>query len=182
MQAPSNSSGLELVGEYAGKFRSWRWKNVVFFGWATSICTPGAEAYATLMDSLSKSTRPGKLSAIHLVAKNLTLPELEPRAIVTEVLRVHGEQLACVGAVVEGTGFWLSAMRSFTTGLLALSARPFEMRMHGELDELLAWFPQAHKRRTGVELGSAELRQHLETARAWCQHGAAAHDPRDPAP
>jgi hypothetical protein len=182
VQGPANAGGPQRVGEYDGDFRAWRWKNVAFFGWIAPSCTPAARAYAALVDSMVKSAGPTKLSMIHVVAKNLSLPVAEPRAIVSEVLRVQSAHLACVAALVEGTGFWLSAMRSYTTSLLALTTRGFEMRMHGEVDELLGWFPQAHQRRTGIELGGAELRGHIEAARLWCRGGRPDSTRDGPAP
>ena len=62
--------------------------------------------------------------------------------------------LRCVAAVVEGTGFWGSAMRSMmgNAHLAAHSETSSVMRIHGSIDEVMSWLPAEHARRTGVVL------------------------------
>ena len=48
--------------------------------------------------------------------------------------------------------------------LRVFAPRKFELRLHGAVDEVVAWLPSAHQRQTQVELPAAALREWLRQA------------------
>jgi hypothetical protein len=53
------------------------------------------------------------------------------------------------------------------TSMRLLSPRSFDLRLHGTIAELVAWVPEAHAERTGVELDREQLHGLLEEAYGW---------------
>jgi hypothetical protein len=65
---------------------------------------------------------------------------------------------------VGGGGFWASTQRSVITAMRLASRRAFEMRIHAEAEEIVAWLPTAHEKRNGVVLDPARLLEILRQA------------------
>jgi hypothetical protein len=144
-----------------GAFIFGAWKNVFIGVWESQATMPAVDRMfrATM---LLNELHPMGRSTIHVVAHGAALPASDVRAHFANVLKKNAENLACVGVVVVGTGFWTSALRSFVTGLRWLAPRSFELRMNGSVQELAKWLPAEHARRTGVELDKRRLIQVID--------------------
>lgn len=102
-----------------------------------------------------------KFSSIHLVIKRAPLPGAEVRAAYKEMLRRYSDRLACASLLLEGDGFWASAVRAFLTGILMFERRA-EVRTFGHLEPLVEWMAQMHTAETDGRLTPGELRLALE--------------------
>ena len=158
------SGELAQVGEAAGVHRVWVWKNILIVTWFGKATAEAAEALGPVFSDAYTRTGSDKLSFIHVVANNLSLPDGETRQAILELAQAFENRIACVGVVVRGSGFWASAIRSFITGIRVMLPRAFDLRMHAEISELAEWFPEEHARKTGMKLESSELLQQVERA------------------
>lgn len=141
------------------------WKNVGIHIWTRQATL----ALVDQLDVLSEAfvpLHPRGISSIHVVAKNAPLPDEVVRDRFLEVADRFAKQLACVGHVVEGSGFWASALQSFITGVHWLSRRPFKFQICTSISAVAQWLPEPHWQRTGVSFESRELRRALEYVRA----------------
>jgi hypothetical protein len=146
-------------------FRSW--KNVMVAVWESQGTIAGIDRF---FDGVSQMPRTAeKRSDIHVITEGARLPEAKVREYFVQAIRHHETDLACVAVIVEGSGFWASALRSFVTGLYWLAPRSFDFRLHGSVDELVKRLPNVHERLTGVHLDRVRLQRLLE---GWTSSGA----------
>jgi hypothetical protein len=157
---------LSIVGEHAGVFRLGSWQDVCVCTWSGQ---PTVAVVATLFELLGKlrEQRAVRRSYAHLIPDGLGLPDGPTRSAMIKIMREFETQLACVGMVIGGTGFWASAMRNAAIGLRVLAPRSFDYSMFATEAELLDWLPDAHQKQTGVVLSRAELASVLAEARRW---------------
>ena len=100
---------------------------------------------------------PNGISVVHLVKGNIALPDPPTREAFVRLMKSSNGALACVAVVVGGAGFWASAARSLVTGMRVLARGQFDMRLHGDIAEVVKWLPEKHAARTGVHMDSAQL-------------------------
>jgi hypothetical protein len=105
---------------------------------------------------------PNGISTIHLVKGNLALPDQPTREAFVRLMKSSNSALACVAVVVGGSGFWASAARSLITGMRVLARGSFDMRLHGDIAEVVKWLPEKHAARTGLHMDPAQLSEALE--------------------
>lgn len=110
--------------------------------------------------------RYASVSAVHVAASDIGLPSSEVRSALLEMMARYGPHTACLAVVLEGSGFWASAMRSVITGMRMLAPRAFAMRIHDDIADACAWLPFEHEKRTGVALDPEGLRQAVLRARS----------------
>jgi hypothetical protein len=140
------------------------WKNVAIHVWTKRATLPLVDKLEALSASFV-AMHPEGISSIHIIAKNAPLPSGEVRDRFLEVANRFAKQLACIGHVVEGSGFWASALQSFLTGLHWLSRRTFEFRICSSISAVAYWLPELHAQRTGVTFEGGELEQAVEQVR-----------------
>jgi hypothetical protein len=157
---------IELVSESPGINQVWLWRNIMFVAWQGQAEAELVRKLGPLTRELLPRTRAQKLSYIHLVRNSLALPDAETRDALLDLSREYVHQTACVAAIIEGGGFWASAIRGFITGIRVLAPRELSVRMHKSTTELLAWFPEEHARLTGVEIDPSELIRQVEHVRS----------------
>jgi hypothetical protein len=130
--------------------------------WESQATMTAVDRMVRASNTLNSAWPTGR-SNIHIIADGAGLPTPEVRAHFIDLMKIHAEELACVGVVVGGTGFWTSALRSFVTGLRWLAPRTFDFRLFGTVHEVARWLPPEHAKRTAVNLDSRRLVQILET-------------------
>ena len=147
---------LRLLDEEPGAFQFFAWRNITIFVWLT---TPEAAHIDRLvkMGEARIASASGKLSDVHLVTREVGLPDADARAALLEASRAGGPHLAAVAVWLAGSGFWASAVRSFVTGMNVVLREPFELRMFAELEELTEWLPAVHESRTGIAISPPRL-------------------------
>jgi hypothetical protein len=122
-----------------------------------------AQGTGPLIDELARVTAafarkyPRGFSSVHVISKGLPLATSEARDRLLALIRRYGEQLACVGTVLEGSGFWASATRSFIVGLHILSPTPLKLQIYASAREVAAWLVEPHAQRTGVIFEPQEI-------------------------
>lgn len=141
-------------------------RNIVVIVWWGSATGPAVERLAQITARM-RDTHPEKVSHIHLVRDRAGFPNSDARNAFVKIMREHADGIANCAAVVGGTGFWASTMRSAITSMRLLSPRSFEMRLHGTSAEMLEWLPDAHELRTTVPLAPQLLRSILDQAEHW---------------
>jgi hypothetical protein len=140
------------------------WKNVALHVW-TVQATPAMVAKLDEFSRVFISAHPEGISAIHIIAKGAPLPDKEVREQLREVSDRYSKHLACVCHIVEGSGFWASALQSFLTGLHWLSQRSFSLHICGDIVAAAQWVPTPHALQTKVTFAPAELEDALRFVR-----------------
>jgi hypothetical protein len=154
---------LSVLGVEPGAFTVYAWLNMTFVVWSG----PASAASVAHLDRLTVQSRekyPRGGSAVHIVRGQVALPSTEARQGFVRLTNDYGDWLAGVAVVIGGSGFWASTMRSVVTAMRMLGSRAFEMRIHGTVDEVVEWLPAVHFKKSGVQVGSAELLTALRQA------------------
>ena len=157
---------LRVVGEFPGVFRLGIWNDVFLGAWFGGATGAAAEALVEIVER--NRPEPGaKRSYIHLVPQGMGLPDAAARSGFQRLMKTHAEEMACVAIIIEGTGFWASAMRNVAIGLRVVAPRSFAYRMFGSAQELLEWFPEAHAQHTGKHWTASALSPLIAEAEGW---------------
>jgi len=164
--SPKPSPGGILQTHFkADGFAILSWQNVLIVVWTTASTVALVEQLSRQSVQFHKS-HPGGVSVIHIIAKGPPLPEPEVRERFSELLGKNPKTLACVGVLLEGRGFWASAIRSFLVGLRVVSPRSVQMQAFSTAAEVATWIVEPHAARTRVHLSPADLERVLVRARA----------------
>lgn len=158
-------SHLVVVGEYPGAQRTWLWRNVMIVCWYGTASAAAADRLAQSTDEIVATLEPStKISYVHLITSKLKLPDGETRNSLLESTQRFASRSAISGVVVPGGGFWASAIRGFVTGIAVVAPRSLDLRIFGEMSELVLWFASEHGKRTGIRVDGDELLRILEEA------------------
>jgi hypothetical protein len=104
-------------------------------------------------------------SNVSIVLNGVPPPTDEARQAFNYIFDGRVSDLRCMAVVLEGDGFWASALRSTVTGLRNAATTAFTVKLFSQLDPVSEWLPAEHLARTGVALDSEELRAALEEMR-----------------
>ncbi len=162
-KAPADSTSTQVLHDANG-FSIATWKNVALHLW-TVAGTPEMVAKLDEFSLAFTSAHPEGISAIHIIAKGAPLPGKEVRDLLREVSERHAKHVACVCHIVEGSGFWASALQSFLTGLHWLTQRSYSLRICSDIAAAAQWVPGPHADRTKVTLAPAELERAIRFLR-----------------
>jgi hypothetical protein len=133
---------------------------VIVAVWSRQCTGPMAAALGDVTVGFSRA-HPEGFSSVHVIGNNPPLPTSEARDTLIRETKRYSKDLACVGTVLEGSGFWASAVRSFIVGIRVVVPRTFEMQTYASIAELVAWLPPPHAKKTGVTLDPAEFERML---------------------
>jgi hypothetical protein len=140
------------------------WKNLALHVW-TIQATPALVAKLDVLSTAFIKEHPEGISAVHIIAKNAPLPDKVVREQLRQVSERHAKHVACVCHVVEGSGFWASALQSFLTGLHWLSKRSYGLHICSDIRSAAQWLPTQHAKRTNVTIAPVELEEVLRSVR-----------------
>jgi|RhiMethySRZTD1v2_1073278.scaffolds.fasta_scaffold12487_10 hypothetical protein len=132
------------------------WKNLMVVAWAKAATLEISKKLETASVELIRAYPQG-ISSVHVIFDKTPLPAADARNHLREITERYAANLACVGTVIDGGGFWASAMRSFLTSLHWLSRRPFKAHYASSIAELADWLPPPHAQKTGVIIQPAEF-------------------------
>jgi len=141
--------------------------NVLIACWTTQGTAPLIATFGRTLAAFV-ARHPGGVSAVHVIAAGLPLATAEAREALSALMKQHGGHLACVGTVLEGTGFWASATRGVIVGIQLVAPNSLSMRTCAKVSELVAWLPKPHAQRTGTALEPRQFEQAIAEARALC--------------
>lgn len=156
---------LQPLKRVAGRHWFGAYRNVVVCYWA-QICTP--DELRSLRASYRTLASEGKttVSVLHYVEQGAGLPLPQSRNDLVGKSDMHLVSLGCVGVVLAGSGFWVSALSSFTMGVrMLLPAGGLALRVTRDLAEMQPWFAEQHLRTTGERLEPGSLDAWIEQAR-----------------
>ena len=154
---------LELLDSEPEVFAVYSWLNTTIVVWPRHATGPVVDRLAQVTRRKVREYKSG-FSNFHLVKDGAGLPTPEAREGFVAMMHEHSGSLACVATVLLGTGFWVSALQSVTTGLRMLSPRSFDHRTTNSIESTIAWVPKVHLDRTGVKLDPEHLRTVLDDA------------------
>jgi len=135
------------------------WNHVAIGVWAVPGTVELVEAQTALMKQLCEEVP--RFPAVHLVIKRAALPSGEAREAYQELARRYAPHMTCVGLLIEGDGFWASAVRAFLTGAVMLERR-LRTKAFGDLRELSVWVAAAHNEGSAETFDAEALHAALE--------------------
>jgi hypothetical protein len=147
-----------------GRFRYSSWRNLTIGVWANQATGEAAQRIQNISRLMGRN-HPRGHSSVVFVLDGAPPPTPEASAIFSKMYDTKRSGIVCMGIVVEGGGFWASAIRSSITGLRMSQPGGLRMGVSDTLDQVLDWFPAEHSQRTGVPMSALELRTALLTAR-----------------
>jgi hypothetical protein len=156
-------SPAKLLDSEAGAFAVFGWQNLTIVIWPCQATGSAVRRLARVTESKAREFRDG-FSNVHIVKNGAGMPTEEARAGFVQMMEKHSAELACVGTVLLGSGFWVSALQSVTTGMRMISPRSFDHRINNSIDALVSWLPKEHRKRTGASIDPKELKTVIEKA------------------
>jgi hypothetical protein len=84
-------------------------------------------------------------------------PTSDARELLVKTMESHGSNVAAMGIVLMGGGFWASAFHAAITGIRMISRRSVEMRIDGALGPTVRWLCPLHTKRTATPIHPEEL-------------------------
>jgi hypothetical protein len=154
--SPVSRAPIRLLDSEPGHFAQFSWQNFTMVVWSSQATGPVVERLARSSEVEIRGFRHG-FSSIHIVKNAAGLPTAEARAAFVALMQKYAPQLACVATIILGSGFWVSALQSVTTGMRMLAPRSFDHRINGSIEAACAWLPNEHGKRTGIIVDPAEL-------------------------
>lgn len=153
------TQGALLLFEEPGAWTVGALDNVMIVVWRSTL-NPGFLSQLQTAVAWMQNKYPRGRSAVHVLHDGLQLPTPEAQRGLIDLLK-HS-QPACCAAVLLGSGFWASALRSATTQIAVHAHRGLEFRQHRELQEVATWLPEKHQELTGVRIRPERLTTVLE--------------------
>jgi len=148
------TSALVVLDHEPGAFVFAALKNVMVLVWHKQA---DADALARLGRAVEKvrAEYPRGRSSVHVVVRGAAPPTVEAQdAFVRLAADPH---IACLAVVFLGSGFWASGLRSNSTRITKQAGGKFVFRHHETIEELEAWLPDEHEKRTGVTVRAPTL-------------------------
>lgn len=158
----SDTSELVPLRTEPGVYAYDLWRNLTIGVWVGPATLAAVRGLAEVT-KLARTLVPGKRSAVTFVLDQLPAPLPDAQAELARVYDFDG--LACTVLLLEGTGFWASAIRSMSVNNHRTASTTKPLYIATSLDEVVAWLPEVHQRLTGVTLPPDELRSALSLAR-----------------
>jgi hypothetical protein len=157
---------LQPIGQHSRTFRLGVCHDIAVCSWRGQPTLPAVNMLFLLLGKL-RDEQPMRRSYVHLIPEGLGLPDGPTRSRMVAIMKEFEQEMACVGLVVAGSGFWASAMRNAILGLRVLAPRSFDFGVHGSIEELVAWLPESHRKRTGNAVSASALTQLIQQAQHW---------------
>ena len=131
------------------------WRGIGIVAWATQATGAHARELAILAEEVGKTHTRG--SNVSLVVNRAPLPTQEARRAIHELTLRYEKNIVCAATVIEGAGFWASAIRSLVTSLHLVGRWSFDLKTFSEIDTLSEWLAPIHTRGVGTSVESKEL-------------------------
>ncbi|HVZ35019.1 MAG TPA: hypothetical protein VG963_21485 [Polyangiaceae bacterium] len=137
-----------------------------------------SHATGIALHRLTLSTRemmakyPHGFSTVHIITGSAGLPDADARAGFIRLSNECVRELACVGVIIGGSGFWASALRAAVTGIWQALPKSFDMGICGTSEEVAEWLVPRHLQRTGAHLPPESLVAVLNRATEEAANGA----------
>jgi hypothetical protein len=140
--------------------------------WFDQLDKPSAQVLARVNDDLIARLAGERVSSVHLVNSRVKLPDAETREMLAKIMRDSTTALACATVIIDGGGFWASALRSFVTGMRVLAPGSIDLHAHASVAEVMTWLPAEHLKRTGTPIDTEQLERLLQAGKQWQEREA----------
>ena len=160
-------SQIELLIDLPAHFRMGLLSNVVACGWRGPIDDTAVAQLGHVANNMKERAGPVRHSYLHLMTERVQLPNARARNEIAKLLPGLTEHVGVVVVVLEGSGFWSSALRGFLTGVRVLAPRTFDLRAESSIENVLSWFPAEHQKRTGVVVSREQIEYLALEAKSW---------------
>jgi hypothetical protein len=135
------------------------WRNITIAIWATQATVELVAELTRFSEEISVQLNQQKVSALHIIRNQARLPDVAARQALRALNEQYAPRIACTVTMIEGTGFWASAMRGLVTGLQLVAPRQqYKHHSCATTSEAAGWLVAPHARQTGVHIDSGELR------------------------
>lgn len=131
------------------------WRGIAIVVWAIEATEQHVQEMSKLAEEIGQSHSRG--SNVTLVVNRAPLPAYEARHAIHQLTRRYEKNIACSATLIEGSGFWTSAIRSLVTSLHLVGRWGFELKTFSDIDALSAWLAPIHARETGASVEPTEL-------------------------
>jgi hypothetical protein len=131
------------------------WRGIGIVVWATQATALHAQEMAKLSEEIGKTHTRG--SNVSLAVNRAPLPTYEARRALHELTLRYEKNIICSATLIEGTGFWASAVRSLVTSLHLVGRWSFDLKTFSDIDTLSEWLAPIHTRATGTCIEPKEL-------------------------
>lgn len=138
---------------------------------------PKPEHLSALRHSVESVGRAyGRGSSVHMLLNRPELPEKRVRDGMTQITRDYADRTIASALVLNGDGFWASAIRGLATSLHYLGSERgrFKLRVCATLEEAAAWLAPVHSAGSRRVMEVAELQRALIALRGRASAHAAA--------
>jgi hypothetical protein len=163
--APSHDQFAVTRDLDPGRFRFSLWRNVTITIWTAQATLEAAERILRLTRALSREFPQGR-SQVMIVADGAPAPDQATSEVLAEIYNPQVSRIVCIAAVLEGSGFWASGIRSRMTNMRIVGGNAMVMRTQDTLEEVATWLPSAHEQRTGVKIDPEQFKAMLLAVRA----------------
>ena len=160
------SDPIVIVGEMPHAFRIGMVGPVVATRWFGPADAAAARALARVTSDVIARQQGQRFSNVHLIDRRVRIPDAETRGVLVQLGHETAGHLACVGVIIEGEGFWASAVRGVITGLRVITPS-LDIHAHASIAQVLNWLPSEHEKRTGVPIDRAQVEHLLREAKRW---------------
>jgi predicted nucleic acid-binding Zn ribbon protein len=101
----------------------------------------------------------GQTATIYVALRDAPLPDESTRRVLEEVASRLAKKVTAVAVVLQGHGFWASAVRAFVTSVRwgGLVTMPYKVHVCSTTEEATRWLVPAHATRSQVAPEAAEL-------------------------
>jgi hypothetical protein len=162
---PPQAQHAVTIGLDPGRFRFSLWRNVSITLWTAQATLDAAERVLRLSRQLNRDFPQGR-SQVMIVSAGTAAPEGRASELLTEIYDPRVSRIVCIAAVLEGSGFWASGIRSRMTNMRMAAGNAMMLRVHETVDDVATWLPAEHAERTGTKLSPDELKTVLTSVRA----------------
>jgi hypothetical protein len=177
----ASATALAQLGEEPGVCTIWHLNNVIVGAWRHQANERSVQRLIDAMDYLHPRY-PSGFSGIHVVREGMAPPDDGARRLFVEAMESHAGNVAALGIVMMGAGFWASALHAAITGVRMISRRTIDMRIDGALGPTVRWLCPLHTKRTATPIAPDELSRAAEAvfARILKDDDSIAHSSRRP--
>lgn len=149
-----------LEGKH-GEFAFCMWRETLIVAWPPEPDLVAVQRFKRVIETLM-GEKPDKGSSVHLVAEGTAVPNGEARAALIDMMQNNTDGLECLSVVLNGHGFWASALRSVIVGMRMVTTRSYALAFHGDTASAAKWLAQEVRTRGGVAFDAAELARVLD--------------------
>ena len=131
------------------------WQDTAIVVWATQATVPLIEEFARLADIMME--RHSRASTVQILAGGSTIPTPDARIALNALIARYADRIVGCAAIMEGSGFWASMMRSFLTGLQLFQRNGWKTKFCATPAEAAHWLAPLHASELGVTFDPEQL-------------------------